>query len=71
MYMEQHQGFIDPLFSNHVCKHQRVIFELKQVLRAWFDKLKATLLHLGFLSSKKYTFLFMRIFSTSVINVLV
>lgn len=49
--MEQPLGFIDPFFSDHVCKLNKSIYGLKQAPRAWFTRLSTALLELGFLES--------------------
>nr|GEU66640.1 hypothetical protein [Tanacetum cinerariifolium] len=33
VYMEQPEGFVNPKYPNHVCKHKRSIYELKQASR--------------------------------------
>ena len=41
VYMTQSKGFLDPKYSNRVCKLQRSIYGLKQASRSWnlrFDK---------------------------------
>ena len=43
IYMNQAPGFENPN-KQLVCKLHKAIYSLKQALRAWFDKLKATLL---------------------------
>jgi hypothetical protein len=52
VFMEQPPGFVDYRFPNHVCKLQKSIYGLKEAPRAWFTKLPATLLALGFIESK-------------------
>lgn len=44
VYMAQPKGYVDALEPNHVCKLNRALYELKQTLRAWFDKLKVALI---------------------------
>lgn len=51
VYMQQPPGYLDPQFSNHVCKLSCALYGLKQALRAWFDRLSDFLLQLGFFSS--------------------
>ena len=46
--MAQPPGFIDPAFSNHICKLQKAIYGLKQASRAWYDELRHYLLSQGF-----------------------
>jgi len=51
VYMQQPQGFesSDPSL---VCKHNKALYGLKHAPRQWFERLKATLLNLGFTDSK-------------------
>lgn len=56
--MAQPQGFIDPKFPSHVCQLNKALYDLKQTPRAWYDKLKVTLLKWGFQNNKADSFLF-------------
>ena len=58
VYMQQPPGFKDARFPSHVCKLQRALYGLKQSPRAWYARLSARLLALGFASSKADTSLF-------------
>ena len=44
VYMRQPEGFVDPQRPDFVCKLHKVLYGLKQALRAWFDKLKNSLI---------------------------
>lgn len=46
--MSQPQGFEDPIFPNYVYKLHKVIYGLKQVLRAWFVTFTNALLQMDF-----------------------
>nr|GEW78791.1 putative ribonuclease H-like domain-containing protein [Tanacetum cinerariifolium] len=48
MYMSQPEGFIDADHPSHVYKLKKVLYGLKQVLRAWYDELSTFLLQNGF-----------------------
>jgi hypothetical protein len=52
VYMEQPQGFIDPVFPDYVCKLHKSIYGLKQAPRAWFTRLSHALQNLGFCGSQ-------------------
>ena len=56
--MEQPPGFVDPLYPTHVCKLDKSLYGLKQSPRAWYTKLSTSLLHLGFVTSKNDSSLF-------------
>ena len=56
--MAQPKGYVDASKPNHVCKLNRALYELKQAPRAWFDKLRATLIQWDFENSKSDTSLF-------------
>jgi histone deacetylase 1/2 len=56
--MQQPPGFEDDRYPSHVCKLQRALYGLKQSPRAWYARLSALLLDLGFTSSKADTSLF-------------
>jgi hypothetical protein len=58
VYMEQPQGFKDPLHPTYVCKLHKAIYGLKQAPRAWFQCLSSSLLELGFIASLVDTSLF-------------
>lgn len=52
VYMTQPSGFVDPKYPTRVCRLHKSLYGFKQAPRAWFDKLRAALLHVGFISSK-------------------
>ena len=54
-----------------MCKLHKAIYGLKQALRAWFDKLKSTLLAHKFQSSKSDPSLFVYSDNATVIYMLV
>ena len=39
VYVTQSKGFIDPHFPDHVLYLKKTLYGLKQVLRAWYDRL--------------------------------
>jgi len=51
VYMVQPPGFIST-DSSLVCKLHKALYGLKQAPRAWFERLKAALVHLGFVPSR-------------------
>nr|KYP47685.1 Retrovirus-related Pol polyprotein from transposon TNT 1-94 [Cajanus cajan]KYP47706.1 Retrovirus-related Pol polyprotein from transposon TNT 1-94 [Cajanus cajan] len=51
VYMTQPPGF-EATDKNLVCKLHKAIYGLKQATRAWFEKLKSTLLQFNFQASK-------------------
>ena len=44
VYMSQPKGFVDSTKPHFVCKLRKAFYGMKQALRAWFDRLKQTLL---------------------------
>jgi len=56
--MHQPEGYIDSTKPGHICKLNKAIYRLKQALRAWYDKLKDTLLRWGFQNTKSDSSLF-------------
>ena len=58
VYMQQPPGFEVKSKSNYVCKLDKALYGLKQVPRAWYSRLSAKLISLGFKSSKADTSLF-------------
>jgi histone deacetylase 1/2 len=56
--MQQPPGFEDDRYPSHVCKLQWALYGLKQSPRAWYARLSALLLDLGFASSKSDISLF-------------
>ena len=48
VYIEQPEGFVDPKKYNMVCKLNKALYSLKQVLRAWYERLHNYLVKIGF-----------------------
>ena len=69
--MHQPEGFIQPLNPNYVCKLNKSLYGLKQVPRAWFEKLHQALGTLGFSSTKSDQSLFIKITPTYSTYILV
>ncbi|RDX94368.1 hypothetical protein CR513_23256, partial [Mucuna pruriens] len=70
VYLTQPPSFEDPN-KTLVCKLNKAIYGLKQALRAWFDRLKSTLLQLGFKASKSDPSLFIQSIDSMVVYILV
>ena len=70
VYMTQPPGFVSSN-KTRVCRLHKAIYDLKQAPRAWFDKLKATLLSFKFSSSKCDPFLFVFSENQFVVYILV
>ena len=60
VYVEQPKGFVDPYRPNDVYKLKRALYGLKQVPRAWYDRLTAYLTEHGFKRGSADTTLFIR-----------
>jgi hypothetical protein len=56
--MRQPPGYEDTQHPGYVCKLDKAIYGLKQAPRAWYSRVSAKLLQLGFVSSKGDTSLF-------------
>lgn len=56
--MQQPPGYADKVHPNYVCKLDKAMYGLKQVLRAWYARLCKRLESLGFVPSKADTSLF-------------
>ena len=48
VYMPQPEGFEDKNRPSYICKLEKALYGLRQVPRAWFDKLKGALSSWGF-----------------------
>ncbi|GAA0167895.1 transmembrane signal receptor [Lithospermum erythrorhizon] len=70
IYMKQPQGFVHPDFPTHACLLQKSLYGLKQVPRAWFQKVSAFLLNHGFSRSSAYSSLFIFKNGTATIDFL-
>lgn len=71
VFMDQPEGFIDAEKLEYVCKFHKSLYDLKQALRAWYDKLKGYLLQWGFINSSSDTSLFLRRSESSLILILI
>jgi hypothetical protein len=56
--MKQPPRFYDSSHLNYVCKLDKAIYGLKQARRAWYSRLSAKLINLGFHALKADTSLF-------------
>ena len=60
MFVTQPKGFDDPLHPDHVYKLKKTIYDLKQALRAWYERLTKYLLKGGYNRGGAYRTLFIR-----------
>ncbi|GJX06739.1 retrovirus-related pol polyprotein from transposon TNT 1-94 [Tanacetum coccineum] len=44
VFVQQHDGFVDPDFPNHVYRLKKALYGLKQAPRAWYDKFSSFLI---------------------------
>jgi hypothetical protein len=58
VYVDQPLGFEDPRYPNHVYRLSKVLYELKQAPRAWYERLRDFLIEKGFTIGKVDTTLF-------------
>jgi Reverse transcriptase (RNA-dependent DNA polymerase) len=71
IFMDQPPGFTDSVHPSNVCKLKKALYSLKQVPRAWFQKLKQFLLSNDFIFSQSYHSLFIYSSPQNVIYILV
>jgi hypothetical protein len=69
VYMEQPPGYEDVTKPGYVCKLDKALYRLKQAPRAWYSRLSAKLISLGFNASKGDVSLFF--YSKGDINIFV
>ncbi|KAK9102913.1 hypothetical protein Sjap_020167 [Stephania japonica] len=58
VFTNQPQGFVNSVHPDYVCRLHKALYGLRQAPRAWFDKLKYTLVSWGFYNSKADNSLF-------------
>ena len=51
VYIEQPEGFETHEQKTHVCRLKKVLYGLKQALRAWYDQIDGYLQKVGFIKS--------------------
>ena len=71
VYLEQPAGFEKENSKHLVCRLHKSLYGLKQAPRTWFDKLKDSLVGMGFCFSKADHSLFMRFSTSSTLFILV
>nr|GFA89295.1 retrotransposon protein, putative, Ty1-copia subclass [Tanacetum cinerariifolium] len=52
IYMEQHEGYVDPEYPNGVCKLQMAIYGLKQASRQWNKLFDEEIKRFGFIQNR-------------------
>ena len=60
VYMDQPPDFEDTSHPNHVFKLKKILYDLKQAPRAWYDRLSSFLLDKGYLRGKVNQTLFIK-----------
>ena len=61
IYMEQPKGFVEQGKKHLVCKLKKCLYGLKQLPRAWYQKIDTFLVHIGFIrSDADHTLYFMQ-----------
>jgi hypothetical protein len=58
VYIDQPSGFEDPRYPNHVYRLSKVLYELKQAPRSWYEHLRNFLIEKGFTIGKVDAILF-------------
>ena len=67
VFVEQHPGFEDSRYPNHVYRLNKVLYGLKQAPRAWYERLRDFLLNKGFKIGRVYTTLLTRIINEELL----
>ena len=44
VFMYQPEGFLDPQYPSYICKLNKALYGLKQALRAWYGRLKCSMI---------------------------
>ena len=52
VYIEQPPGFVDPIYPDFVFKLDKALYSLKQVPRAWYERLSTFRISNGFVKDK-------------------
>jgi Reverse transcriptase (RNA-dependent DNA polymerase) len=71
IYMPQPHNFQDAQALTHVCRLHKSLYGLKQSPRAWYQKLRDTLLELGFVTSVSDPSLFIFQHNNNIVYLLV
>lgn len=58
VYMRQPKGFVDPSCPDHVCRHRRSLYGLRQSPQAWYKRFSDYLEEIGFIMSQADNSLF-------------
>ena len=62
-------GFVDPTYPDFVFKLEKALYDLKQVLRAWYERLSTFFVLNGFVKGKVDTILFTKHIDTDILIV--
>jgi len=68
VFVEQSPGFEEPGYPNHVYRLHKMLYELKQAPRAWYERLRDFLLNKSFKIGRVDTTLFTRIINEEQFN---
>ncbi|KAH9659677.1 hypothetical protein KPL70_023950 [Citrus sinensis] len=71
VFMHQPEGFIDSQHPTYVCKLNKALCGLKQAPRAWYDRLRGSLLQWGFQTSRSDTSLFLKHTGSDILVILI
>lgn len=69
--MHQPKGFLKSIHPSYVCKLNKTLYGPKQAPRAWYDRLKNSLISWGFQASKSDTLLFIQHIGEDILLVLI
>lgn len=70
VFMSQPEEFLNEKYPNNICKLTKPLYGIKQAPRAWYDKLRTTLLTWGFVHTENDNYLFFFKTKTLVLTIL-
>lgn len=60
VYIEQPKGFVEDKSKDQVCKLNKALYGMKQVPRAWYERLHSYLIKIGFIRTSENNNMYMK-----------